>query len=97
MKELQMAWTTLLIIMAFMGGLMRFLDMLFEIARFIAKRIDRKEVVLTAKEIEEIVSYDDSFKEVVLRRLLNKRNIPWRSMSFNKINSRLYYWTNYNI
>lgn len=92
-----MAWTILLIVMAFMGGLMRFLDMLFEIVHLIIKRIDRKEVILTAKEIEEIASYEESFKEVVIHRLINKRNIPWRSMLFDKTSGRLYYWKNYNI
>lgn len=100
MKELQTAIQTLVVIGVVAGGWSRFMEMIFDLARVIAKRIERKEVVLTDKEIEMLTTSkmqdDEAYKDFALRVAMNKRNIKWQSMSYNKANHKLYYWTNYS-
>jgi hypothetical protein len=95
MREPLLIVEAILLPCALAGGLIAFMEMIFGVARVIAKRIEREELVLTTKEIEEINTADNNSKDFVIRTIMNRRNIEWKSMSFNKATNRLYYWTNY--
>lgn len=105
MRELQMAVQTLLVVGVIAGGWSRFMEMIFYISRAIAKRIDRKEVVLTAKEIEEITSEPKtptglSRKELesyTIGNIMQRRRIQWRAIQYDRANHKLYFWQNYSL
>lgn len=104
MRELQMTVQTLLVVGVIAGGWLRFMEMIFDISRTIAKRIDRKEVVLTTKEIEEITADMASPKLTqkeaeahIIGNIMQKRRIQWRAISYDRANHKLYFWQNYSL